>query len=424
MTTGLSKSLGVFRGTALLLNIVVGAGLLTLPGLAIKQLGGIAFAAWTICALSAVPLLAVFIVLGRRYPDAGGITSYAFRAFGPIGRNITSALFLGAVTLGLPAIALTGGHYLAAATGSNPHLYAAALVAIGASLHFLPGDGVAKAMGWVASAILGCLVIFLIIGVFGTAGVPSAARIEFPAIQQVSGIGSSFMMLFFAFTGWEVGAGIGEEFENPKYQFPIAMVISFCLATALYLCSAFVAQRTDLTGMYEAPFVAIILPVLGARAAQTVAVVAAVIVLANLAGAIWGVSRIIYSLSKDGKYAALFAATVRGRPLVAVSVTTAALLLVLALDAGGWLGLERMLAIAGQNFLIIYALAAGALVVLAKASWERGLGLFVLALTALLLFENGEVLRYPIALACCAGAFTILFGSSSQVKPAERGLQS
>ena len=38
----LSRSLTVWRGTAILLNIVLGAGLLTLPGLAIGSLGAAA----------------------------------------------------------------------------------------------------------------------------------------------------------------------------------------------------------------------------------------------------------------------------------------------------------------------------------------------------------------------------------------------
>jgi amino acid transporter len=61
MADTLQKSLGVYRGTALMLNIVIGAGLLTLPGLAVKVAGGNALWAWGLCALAALPLLAVFI---------------------------------------------------------------------------------------------------------------------------------------------------------------------------------------------------------------------------------------------------------------------------------------------------------------------------------------------------------------------------
>src|SRR5947209_4643472 len=128
MTKRLTKSLGLFRGTALMMNIVIGAGLLTLPGLAIKIAGANAFAAWVLCAASAFPLLAVFIVLGSRYPQAGGISAYAQRAFGRFGGLAASLLFLGAVIFGLPSIALTGGHYLSAIFGGTPHLFALGLL--------------------------------------------------------------------------------------------------------------------------------------------------------------------------------------------------------------------------------------------------------------------------------------------------------
>jgi amino acid efflux transporter len=65
-TNDLKKSIGIFGGAAVMMNIVIGAGLLTLPGLAIKVSGRNAFAAWMVCAMAALPLLAVFIVLGRR----------------------------------------------------------------------------------------------------------------------------------------------------------------------------------------------------------------------------------------------------------------------------------------------------------------------------------------------------------------------
>ena len=76
MTT-LTKSLGVVRGTGLMLNIVVGAGLLALPGLAVEAASDQALWSWLACALAALPLLAVCIIMPKL--DAGGV---AFRAHG------------------------------------------------------------------------------------------------------------------------------------------------------------------------------------------------------------------------------------------------------------------------------------------------------------------------------------------------------
>ena len=129
MAEDLKRSLGLFQGTALFLSIVIGAGLLTLPGLAVEMSGRHALIAWLVCAVAALPFLAVFIVLGRRYPEAGGISAYASRAFGRFGADMAGLLFLGAVVFGLPSIALAGGHYLAAISGLPAHL--AALLLLG-----------------------------------------------------------------------------------------------------------------------------------------------------------------------------------------------------------------------------------------------------------------------------------------------------
>src|SRR5690606_29134926 len=159
----LKQPLTFLRGTAVMLNIVVGAGLLALPGLAIKQAGSLAFVSWIVCAVAAMPLLAVFVVLGRRYPDAGGIAHFAQMAFGRQGYAAASLVFLGAVAFGLPSIALTGGHYAALLIDASPHLLAIALLCAATFMHLLSSNMVARANTALAGATL--LAIFSLIAV-------------------------------------------------------------------------------------------------------------------------------------------------------------------------------------------------------------------------------------------------------------------
>ena len=106
--TQLKKSLTPLGGAALMLNIVIGAGLLALPGLTVKIAGNMAIYVWIICIIVSLPMLGVFIIMGRRHPNIGGVSHFAKIAFGFHAYTISSFLFLGAVFLGLPAIALTG----------------------------------------------------------------------------------------------------------------------------------------------------------------------------------------------------------------------------------------------------------------------------------------------------------------------------
>lgn len=420
MTDGLAKSLGVVRGTALMLNIVIGAGLLTLPGLAVEQAGGYAFAAWLACAVCAVPLLGVFIVLGKRYPEAGGISAYARRAFGPLGERIASLLFLGAVIFGLPAIALTGGHYVAAVFGGSPRFYAAGLILCAMIPHLVPGTAAARAMAWLASLVLGAVVAFLVVGIVSAAARPMHLPIVFPSFSRIGILASPFMMLFFAFTGWEVGAGIAEEFRNPTRDYPIAMGLSFVIASILYLGIAYVAQDIDISGSYVSPFVAIAQPSLGKLGVTMVAGVAAVIIFANLSGAVWGVSRMVYGLGRDGVLPSVLGETTGGRPVTAVVATIGVLLLVLLLSGLGFIGIGKMFSLAGQNFLILYGIAALVIIKLCKSVFEKSLSVFVLVGSLVILSWQGRSVLYPLFIIILSLFLTLIQRNRPAILSSER----
>ena len=411
MSDKLSQTLTTFRGTAILLNIVIGAGLLTLPGLAIKEAGSNAIYSWLICALAAAPLLAVFVILGRQYPDAGGVAAYAQRALGTFGRRSAAFLLLGAVIFGLPSIALTGGHYLASVFPGSAFFYGTMLLIGSVIPNFFSGDRAGKLMAFLASGVLVSIVAFLLIGLFSMD--PNTTTFAEKAIDWSRAF-EPFTMLFFAFTGWEIGAGIAEEFVNPRRDFPLSMGLSFVIVTGLYLAVAFVASRSDLNGHWEAPFVVFVGPVLGSYGATGVALIAAIIVFANLAGAIWGVSRLIFSLGRDAILPKALAVTRNGTPLRAIVTTFVALLSVLFFYRTGTLSLEAMIGIAGQNFLILYGLAAVSLFVLAKKLPIRLLSASVVAVVVGLLSLQGLKLIYPIGLIGIAACIDFLSYSPTQ----------
>lgn len=395
----LRRSLGAGRGAAMMLNIVLGAGLLTLPGLAVMQVGAAAPLVWLACAVAAAPLLWIFAVLGRHHSDAGGLAVIMDRAFGARGRIPATFLFLGAVALGLPAIAITGGHYAAAMLGGNEHLHAAWLLVAAVGVNFLS----AEIAGRINAAIASALVVFILaIAVLGwwavgpDLGDLAAAPAAWPGLQPFM---LAFMMVFFAFTGWEVSANLTGEFRNPARDVPRAMALSFVVAVALYLVLAFVVSGAGDVGAVAAPFAAIFRAQFGVVGAGAVAAVSVLLVFANLSAAIWAVSRMVYSAARDGLLPGRLAQLKGGVPLSSVTVTAVSLLGVIAATGAGWLDLGRLLAAAGQNFLLLYAGAATALLRLGTCSWHKILAGASLALVcALILGRAGDGLAYPVAL--------------------------
>ncbi len=400
----LSKSLNAWRGAALMLNIVIGAGLLALPGLAVQSAGHLAVYSWLVCALVSLPLIGIFVILGRRYPNAGGIAHFTGMAFGRPGYAAASLVFLGAILFGLPSIALTGGHYLSVITGSSAHLMALVLLSLATLGLLIPAAASAQINTFLAFAILSTILFVLIsgwllIGDTNIAASNSAVGLDVPnLLSDLPVIFAPFMVIFFAFTGWEVAAGLSEEFRNPNRDFPLAMAISFSAILIIYIGIALLAQKVPLEGHYETAFAKIAAVALGAAAERMVSILAAIIVLANLSGAIWAVSRLVFSLSREGYLPKQVQASKSGAPWIAVLITSTTLYLIVILDWFGFFGLGRMLALAGQNFIILYGAAALSLFVLSSHFVEKLLALFSVCLVTALVTMQGINAVYPSAL--------------------------
>ena len=412
----LGKSLSAWRGGAMMVNIVLGAGLLTLPGLAYAIVGDAAFQVWLACAAAAAPLLAVFAILGRRCPGSGGLASIMARGFGDNGYVVATFLFLGAVVLGLPAIAMTGGYYLATALGGPASAYALGLVAAATATNMVSSSIAARVNTWLAAVLITALVALLAAGWVATT--PTLAD-TVPAPTELHGLGvygAAMMMVFFAFTGWELAASLGGEFRSPRRDIPLAMAGSFAVVLVLYLGLALVVNAAGLNDGFEAPFAAIIGGTFGKPGAWTISILSVLLIFANLLGAIWAVSRMVFSAACVGLLPPPLTEIAHGVPRHALAVTGTALITVVLANWSGFLDLGTLLTLAGQNFLLLYAGAAAVLCKVSRNSWEMALGLFGLALVASVMMLRGPGgLAYPVAL-ILAGLVLAHFRTSRHVE--------
>src|SRR6185436_5771591 len=115
--TSLAKTLTLPQAIGLAITLVVGSGLLALPGLAYRESGASAIYAWLMTAAISVPFLIVFARLGSRLPGAGGVSGFMQNAFSRRVSIPTEFLLIGTFIVGGPATLVTGGQYFATATG-------------------------------------------------------------------------------------------------------------------------------------------------------------------------------------------------------------------------------------------------------------------------------------------------------------------
>lgn len=347
---------------ALAITIVVGSGALVLPGIAYRQVGDAALLAWCAAALITVPLLLMFASLGAAYPGAGGVAGFVQAAFGRHLAAGVEVLLLGTFGLGIPAIALTGGNYLVALPGLDglPAAVAAALLlAVTASVVFV-GVRMSTRVQVVLALVL--TVALVAIGALAVSGGGSVHHL--PSLHSgalADGVGATGAV-FFAFTGWEMLSFTTEEYENPRRDFPRAVVLSFSIVVVMYLLLAWGVQtrldRADHDAI-AAPVQALIAATVSPGAAHLVAVLGVVIIAANLVGAVWGASRLVMSSAREGLLpAGLARLGGSGNPRRAVLASAIGFLLIITANDSGILSLSTLLTVAGRNFYLLYLLCA------------------------------------------------------------------
>ncbi|WP_068088479.1 APC family permease [Polycladidibacter stylochi] len=401
--TQLRKTLGVRNGTALMLNIVLGAGLLSLPGLAYREIAGDALWLWVLCATVSLPLLLVFALIGRNFPSAGGIPAIAGDQFGSLAYTACTFLFFGAVSLGLPAIAITGGFYAASFINASPYFLALLLLLMAGLINFLSVKKAGKINSAIASLLVFVIIAIIVAGLLAVQGQQlqeggghiNAFSFEY-SIGQYSAV---FMMVFFAFTGWEVAAHLSEEFKNPARDVPLAMGLSFIIALLFYVLLAYIVAQSQITDHFEAPFTALFAKNYGAFAGTIMSIVALILVFANLSAAVWAVSRMVVSAAREGLFPASLAQTKDGAPLRAVIAVLAVLSGAIILAQSGLLPLAALLEYAGQNFLILYGFAAAALLFAKQGKTTSLVAVIALLIVVgLLVMREFITLTYPLIL--------------------------
>ncbi|WP_067248153.1 APC family permease [Microbacterium resistens] len=226
--------LGLAQGIALYLASVLGTGLLVLPGLAAKVAGPASVVAVAAVTLLAIPLAGTFAALAARYPDPGGVASYARRALGPTAARATGYWFLFGVAAGGPVVAVLGARYIATIVGIDAGavpLLALVFLAVpfGANLF-----GV-RVTGWLQLALTGLLVGVVVLVLAVAAPAVRAESFQPFLPYGWGGVGTAIVMFVWAFAGWEVGTHISGEFASPRRTIPIATAVTLILSGAAYL---------------------------------------------------------------------------------------------------------------------------------------------------------------------------------------------
>ncbi|WP_375779064.1 APC family permease [Bradyrhizobium sp. ma5] len=357
-------------GILLVVTVILGSGILVLPGLVFERIGGDGIYAWLACSLLTVPILATMVMLGSAYPSAGGVAYYAKLAFGPYSELLVALLFLGAATLGLPSIAIVGAAYLQKLIGPGVgiHLLATLLILLASFLALPGGETLSRSIRLVGGSSLSLLVAVLIVLLVLAV---RANGVGFSRPENFSSIAGQIPLIFFSFTGWEIASHLAADFQNPSKTFGRAMFCSFLLVCSVYIGSAALVHVADIKSNFNTPIFQAAAQVAPSAPGWLVALLGVSLIAANLFGSVVAVSRIILYLSCRRILPASLSYLRNGAPRNSVYFVAALLIVVVACDRIGLVDIEMMFRLAAMNFLAIYMISAIALVRLRQSlvSW-------------------------------------------------------
>ena len=206
-----------------------------LPGIAAEVAGPGSIVAVIAVIILSIPLAGTFAALAARYPDPGGVASYARRALGATVARMTGYWFMFGVCAGGPVVAVLGAEYVAAVVGADR-----AVVPVLALIFFIPpfvinAFGV-RVAGWVQLVLTALLLAVVVDGRRARRAVGRAAELRSRSCRTGgAGVGTAISLFVWAFAGWEVGTHVSGEFRDPRRVIPLATAVALVVTGACYL---------------------------------------------------------------------------------------------------------------------------------------------------------------------------------------------
>jgi amino acid transporter len=308
----LGKTISLKRGIGLAICMLIGTGILALPGLALG-VGNVheAILGWLLITFVTIPRIQICSRLGLKFPSTAGLAGYAEEAVGPWGRYSVSYLVGGSYLFGLPAVAFIGSEYmrqLFSLSDLGVTLCAIFLVTLMFVSNLL-GIRVITLINYMALTVL-----FLLLGmiiVFNVDFLGSGLGIAKEALSGSGNVDTHIVwnvtaLLFWAFLGWEnLSFSLGE-MKNPEKNVPRLYWLSFALVGAIYILLALISVGASAAGVSLKGPAGLSGLVLLTPGGSYLIWLIIVVLAANACSWNFTASRLIYSGGRTGVFPAIF----------------------------------------------------------------------------------------------------------------------
>lgn len=321
----LRRSLSMWQLTMISIGATLGTGIFVVLGEATPLAGPAVAVSFVLAGLTALFSALSYAELAGAVPVSGSSYSYSYATMGELVAWICGWCLVLEYGVSVAAVAVGWGEYLnelldgtigvtipasvSAPLGEGGLINLPALVVVLLAMVFLMGGAKESARINTAMVVvkIATLLLFCAIGFLGI----KAGNYTPLAPLGVTGISAAAATLFFSYIGFDAASTAGEEAKNPKRDLPRAIMLSLLIVTVLYCLVALVAVGAmpwqDFEGT-EAALARIMQDVTGHSFWSVVLAAGAVVAIASVVFAVlYGQTRILFAMSRDGLVPRVFA---------------------------------------------------------------------------------------------------------------------
>lgn len=347
--------MGLYAATSIGVGAMIGAGIFSIFGTAVKISGSAVYVSFIIAGIVALLNGYSYSKLSVRYVSAGGPVEFLLKGFGDgiLSGGLNFLLWVSYI-FGL-ALYSKGFSYYAVTflpPGSAQvweSIFATAIILAFTAINFIGAKAVGKSELFIVSIKFGILLVFAAAGIFYMN--PGNLSIStWPGLRSiVFGAG----MVFLAYQGFGLITNAAEDIINPKTTLPRAIYLSIALVIIIYVSVSFAVignlSIPEIENSKDYALAAAAKPFLGPSGFKIMALAALFSTSSAINASLYGGANISYILAKKGHLPSLFERKVWRKGTEGLFITSG-LVILLAL----FLPIDGIGMLASASLLIIY----------------------------------------------------------------------
>ncbi len=350
-----TKSMGLYTATSIGIGAMIGAGIFSIFGTAVKISGNAVYVSFIIAGIVALLNAYSYAKLAVRYQSAGGLVEFLLKGFG-------GGIFSGGLNLLLWmsyvfALALYSKGFSSYAVTFLPsgstqvweNIFATAIILIFTAINFVGAKAVGKSELFIVSIKFGILLLFASAGIayMNTGNLSISTWPNSKNILFGSGI------VFLAYQGFELITNAAEDINNPESTLPRALYLSVVLVIFIYVSVSLAVignlSISEIENSKDYVLAAAAKPFLGIIGFKIMALAALISTSSAINAVLYGGANISYLLAKKGSLPVFFGRKVWKRGTEGLFITSGLVILV-----SNSLPREEIGMLVSTSLLIIY----------------------------------------------------------------------